>query len=52
MSEIKKEAGKGHKWRKGTNFSKYRDNYDLIFRSYKSPTKQKCLKIKEKKDLK
>lgn len=26
-------AGKGDKWRKGTDFSKYRNNFDQIFRS-------------------
>ena len=31
-----REVGKGEKWRQGTNFKKYRDNYDSIFRKTKN----------------
>jgi hypothetical protein len=30
-----REVGKGEKWRKGTDFKTYRDNYDAIFRKKK-----------------
>lgn len=31
------QAGKGDKWRKGTNFGAYYDNYDTIFRKKDGP---------------
>lgn len=31
MKKEKREVGKGESWRKGTNFKKYRDNFDKIF---------------------
>jgi hypothetical protein len=41
MSDNKKkkesrEVGKGEGWRKGTNYKKYRDNYDAIFKKDKN----------------
>ena len=36
------QNGKGDKWRKGTNFSKYRENYDKIFRKIKPRSKVKA----------
>jgi hypothetical protein len=33
-------AGKGDKWRKGTNYAKYREGWDLIKRKKKKEKKK------------
>jgi hypothetical protein len=37
---MNKQAGKGDKWRKGTNFSKFQDGMDNIKWSKKAPKKK------------
>lgn len=36
-----RDVGKGEKWRKGTDFKTYRDNYDAIFRKPKKEKREK-----------